>query len=143
MANIFEPGVFSAAAGADLSAEANLGKFVKLSAGTVVLCDTAGEKAIGVLANLPELGQPAEVHCGRVTKIRGGASLSAMALVKTDTAGKAAAAVLGRTDTSDAGAAADPLLGSFVMGMLYEAVADGELAAGWVGHIGAAPTTMS
>jgi hypothetical protein len=144
MGLVFAPGVFYAPAGADLSAAANLGKYVKMSTTTVVLCDTAGEASIGVLANLPALGDPAEVHCGRVTKVRAGGVLAVGSMLKTTTAGKAAAASLSVVNTADAGGATDPVIGSHCMGILHEAAtADGDLVTAWVAPCGAIPTTIA
>src|SRR4051812_37219311 len=127
MARVFEPGVFYAPAGADLSAEANLGKFVKMSTTTVVLCDTAGEPSIGVLANRPAAGDPAEVHCGRATKVRAGAAIAVNLRIATDAAGKAKAGVKGIVDDTGT-SATDNLQGSNCMGHILEAsTADGDL----------------
>jgi len=141
MARVFEPGVFYAPAGADLSAEANLGKFVKMSTTTVILCATAGEQAIGVLANRPLSGEPAEVHVGRVTKVRCAAALAVNVRIATDTAGKAKSAVLGIVDDT-ATSATDNLQGSNVMGIILEAsTADVDLVSAWIGPMGLIGTT--
>lgn len=81
-------------AGADLSTKQFY--FVKISGATVVLCDTAGEKAFGVLQNAPKSGQAALVRVFGVTKVAVGASFSsAGSLVQSTTGGKADVATTG------------------------------------------------
>lgn len=64
-------------AGADLSAETNRYRLVKLSAAnTVVLCTAVTDKAVGVLQNRPLSGENAKVCAWGLTKVRGGAGLS-------------------------------------------------------------------
>ena len=98
------------------------------SAAKIALCSAAGESVFGVLQNDPNTGEAAAVMTTGVTKAVAGAALAAGAYVTTDANGKLKAVVLGRTDTSDAGAAADALLGSNVLGQLLEAsTADGDI----------------
>lgn len=145
MASVFDAGGFSAQAGAAFTA-ADVGKFLKWSSGQVVLCDTVGEQSIGVLADhgAGAVGSPVEVHCGRVTKVRAGGTLSVGANIKTATTGKASAASAAVTNTSDAGAASDALIASFCMGTIHEAAtADLDLVTAYIAPMGAIPTTAA
>jgi hypothetical protein len=97
----------------------------------------------GILQDTPNaLGQAALVAVGGTSKAVAGAALAKGAYVASDASGKLKAAVLGRTDTSDAGAAADPLLGSNVLGKLLQASgADGDIVEVLILNLGAVPTT--
>jgi hypothetical protein len=121
------------------------GGFVKLSGATVVKCGVGGAGAIGVLENAPASGEVAYFSPldGRVVEVLCGATLSAGAPITCDANGKAKAIVNNTTNTSDAGAAADPLLGSNQLGYLLQDGVDGALVSAWVQHIGAIPTTAS
>lgn len=79
-------------AGADLSADANQFKFVKLSAGKVVLA-VLGDNAIGVLLNKPKLGEQAEVGIGGVVKVQASAAFAVDAKLMSSADGQAATAV--------------------------------------------------
>lgn len=133
-------------AGADLSAETNRYKAVKLnSAGAVVLCDAAGEAVLGSLYELGGDGKAVGVAVGDAVKyMAGGTFANAMTALKTGADGKLVAAVAGKVDTSDSGAAADPLLGSHVVGYNGEAGADGKIITVYrIASTGSIPTTAS
>jgi len=85
-------------AGADLSAAQY--KFVKISAGQAVVCSGATDVPIGVLQNSPASGSEASILVAGGTKIVSSASISAGALIGTNSAGKADAKVAG-TDTTE------------------------------------------
>lgn len=88
-------------AGADLSAAANKFKFVKLSAiNTVVLCDGATDRPIGVLQNRPASGEGADVCAVGITKVQGDADLAVGNLIGTSGDGQADAKTPG-TDTTE------------------------------------------
>lgn len=95
------PGLIS---GADLSAASAQYKFVKLSADrTVVLCDGATDKPIGVLqAPTPTsaTGQPVSVVGFGVTKVQADASLAAGDSIGTSADGQADKKIPG-TDTTE------------------------------------------
>lgn len=132
------------AAGADLSAAQYY--FVKLSSGLVVLCDTAGEEALGVLQNAPTAaGKAAEVLVFGRSKVKAGGTITAGAPIKTSTAGKALAAVLGTVNTSDTGASSDAVVGSNVMGKSLEVAssADGDIIDCLINSMGVIPTTAA
>lgn len=83
-------------AGADLRSHQY--KFVKLnSTGKVVLCDTAGERAFGILENKPRNGQSARVRVEGVSKVLVAASqtITHGTRLTTDANGRAAAAATG------------------------------------------------
>lgn len=129
-------------AGADLSTKQYY--FVKDDGnGLVVLCG-AGEQALGVLQNAPASGEAADIAVLGVTKVVCSGALSAGAAIACDASGKAKAAVAGKTDTSDAGAAADALLGSNVLGRLLRDVGGStEFGTFLIQPTGAVPTTAS
>jgi hypothetical protein len=82
--------VMSLIAGADLSVAANRFKVVILDSTSrqVVLSGANGE-VYGVLQNLPESGQTAEVVRRGTAKVVAGAAIAYRAQVKADAAGKA------------------------------------------------------
>lgn len=110
------------------------------SAGKAALA-AAGDAAVGVLQNAPNASEIAIVRVAGRTKIVTAATPAAGSLVASDAAGKAKAASLAVTNTSDAGGATDALLGSNVIAMLLATgVADTAVAA-VIMHMGASPTT--
>lgn len=128
-------------ANADLSSSQYLG--MKVVAGGIDLMSTAGGVAIGILQNKPVSGEAAEVTVLGVSKAVGGATLSKGAIVAFDSAGKLKAAVLGKVDTSDAGAAADPVIGSHAVGILLEDAVLNGLTTVLLLHLGLVPTTAA
>lgn len=130
-------------AGADLSSSQYL--FVECSAAdTVTVCNAAGERAIGVLQNDPTTNGAATVAVSGVVKVKAGAAVSANALVKTNSSGKAITAAAATVDTSDTGGASDPVVGSYVMGIaLNAASADGDIISVLLTNMGAVPTTAA
>jgi hypothetical protein len=99
-------------------------KFVNLdSTGKVVLADAAGEQCLGVLLNKPNTGEIATVAVAGVVPVKAGGVIAVGGAIKSGAAGTALAASAGVTNTSDAGAASDPLVGSYVMGMHVGAAA--------------------
>lgn len=86
-------------AGADLSDEANLYKFVKLSAGAAVLCDGVTDRPWGILRTLGASGTPVTVvRLGR-TQVNSNAPLSVDDVIGTSSDAQAAAYAYG-TDTT-------------------------------------------
>lgn len=133
----------TAVAAADLSAAQF--QAVKVdNTGQIALCAAAGEFAVGVLQNTPIAGEPAQVMALGVTKAKVGAAVTAGALVTTNAAGKVIAATKATTKTDDAGVAADPLVGSHVMGLALEtATAPDQIIAVLLLPMGAVPTTAA
>ena len=131
-------------AGADLSTTGqNL--FVKLNGSSqVVLADTAGEQALGVLLNAPASAAMGIIRVFGPCRVMGGATLADGALVATAvTTARAKAAVAATVNTGDAGGASDPVVGSFVMGMALADGASGSLMSIFVNPMGAIPTTAA
>lgn len=129
-------------AGADLSAKQFYGVKVN-SSGQAVLA-ALGEMCIGILQNKPASGEPATVAIAGKSKAIFGASTAIGLAVKTDANGKFIAASAGVVNTSDAGAASDPVIGSHVVGVSM-GTAGADLAIGEVllCHMGVVPTTAA
>jgi len=129
-------------AAGDLSSSQFL--FVKMDTnGDVVIASAAGEDVVGVLQNTPASGAIAVVRVLGPSRVIGSAAVNPGALVATTSAGKSKTAVAGRTDTSDAGAAVDPLIGSFVMGRALTLGALDTQHSIQVHPMGAIPTTAA
>lgn len=130
-------------AGADLSGQQF--RFVKLNAQGQVVLAAAGEFAIGVLQNNPTSGDAATVAVSGITKVRAGGVIAVGAAVASDGSGNAKTAVAGSTNTSDAGAAADALVGSHVLGIHLGpgASAANDIVSVLLTHSGAIPTTAA
>jgi hypothetical protein len=135
-------------AGADL--RTHQFKFVKISAaadatlGRIVLCGD-GEPGIGVLVSKPNTGEAATVQIGGRAKVKAGGAIAVGAFVASGASGVAKAAVAGRTKTDDTAAAADPLVGSFVMGIMAQptAAVENELTDVILTYSGAVATTAA
>lgn len=114
-----EPGL---KAGADLSADANQFKAVKLDAsGDVILCSVAGETVFGVLYNKPKLGEAAEVVVSGSPKLQADAAINENDLLGTSIDGQFAVITpgLGVTDyvfaiAKDAAAAAGEIFSGLI-----------------------------
>lgn len=102
MAVDYDLDVLTRLAGADLSATGQY-RFVEQStAGTVTVCNSAGENALGVLQNNPTSGQAAVVAVGGVSKITAGATIAIGDQLATTAAGKAAPATNGQVILGEA-----------------------------------------
>jgi len=134
------PGVI---AGEDLRTHQH--KAVKLSTAAdfkVLLCTAAGERGAGVLQNEPNTNQAAEVAFMGICKAYAGTGgVTRGDQVTTNASAKFIPATTGRTDTSDAGAANDPLRASFVWGQAMESAAADVLFALLLMPMGAVPQT--
>lgn len=124
--------------------------FVKLnSSGQVVHCDTVGERPLGILQNAPASGEMADVlvQPGIRSKLRVGGSVAIPNNIKTNASGRGIAAQAAYTNTSDAGAAQDALVGSFVAAMVTDkpsgTTADGDYVQVMLVQGGAIPTTAA
>ena len=136
----FNVGTF--VAGADLSANQFQG--VKLSAGKWVLATAAGERLAGILQNKPKLDEEADVAGLGVVKWKASAAITAFDPLATTATGTAKTAVAASVNTSDAGVVADPVVGSYVMGIALEAAAAAnELISVLLVPMGAVPTTAA
>jgi hypothetical protein len=124
-------------AGADLSTTGqNL--FVKLNGSSaIVLADTAGELALGVLQNAPANGAIARVRVQGVSKIIANATLADGAVVATTaTNARAKAAVVGTVSGSNT-------TGSYAMGILLADGASGVATTMLVQPMGLIPHTAA
>lgn len=124
-------------AGADLSATGqNL--FVKLNGSSaIVLADSAGELALGVLQNAPASGAIARVRVQGVSKIIAGGTLADGAVVATTvTTARAKAAVVGTVSGSNT-------TGSYAMGILLADGTSGNATTMLVKPMGLIPHTAA
>ena len=103
-------------AGADLSSTGQF-LFVKLNGSSaIVLADTAGEAALGVLQNAPANRAVARVRVQGVSKVIAGGTIADGAILATTvTTARAKAAVVATCDASGASATA-AITGSYAMG---------------------------
>lgn len=130
-------------AGASLAAAQNL--FVKLNGSSqIVLADSAGEQALGVLLNAPGSGAIGIVRVLGACSVIASTGIADGALIATTaTSARAKPAVAATVNTSDAGASSDPLIGSFVMGMALADGTTGNAMPIFVNPMGAIPTTAA
>lgn len=127
-------------AGADLSTTGQ-GRFVKLdSAGDVVLADTAGEVALGVLLNAPASGAVAIVRRRGPCRMLCSAAIAEGVLIAVEaTNGRAKAAVNATANTGTG-----VITASFIMGqMLEESSGAGDEALVDVHPMGCRPGTLA
>jgi hypothetical protein len=144
----FAPGSFDSngidehgLAGADLSAKQYY-CVKKDTNGAFVLAALGAIGGVGILMNAPASGEVAIVRrCGPAYVVTAG-TIAKGAPFTSDANGKAVAIVLGKTDTSDAGAAADPLIGSMTLGDMKETTGIADTATPcFVSPRGVSPTT--
>lgn len=129
-------------AAADLSAKQF--HFVKVDSNGKAAVAGLGEAAIGVLQNNPGDGQAATIRISGKSKVVADAAITAGALLKSSADGQAATATASTVNTSDAGAASDPLVGSHVIGVATStAAAAAEVIDMLITHAGAVPTTAA
>lgn len=131
-------------AGADLSSTGQF-LFVKLNGSSqIVLADTAGEAALGVLQNAPASGAIARVRVQGISKVIAGGSLADGAvLATTATTARAKAAVAGTVAGGGSDPTNDPLVGSFAMGRALSDGSSGAAMTMLVQPMGAIPTTAA
>jgi hypothetical protein len=129
-------------AAADLSASGHVA--IKVDTNGQAAVAAAGEPAIGVLQNAPVSGAVAKVRIAGTSYAKAGTGgIVKGSLLASDAAGALVTATKAKTDTSDAGAAADPLIGSNVIGVglvAALAAADGLVL---IQARGAVPTTVA
>ena len=102
-----------------------------------------GEFAIGVLQNNPGANVPASVMVSGTSKGVAGAAITAGDRLAVDAAGRFIPATAGRTNTSDAGVAADALIGSHVVGIALTSAVLNDVFTLLIAHAGAVPTTLA
>lgn len=130
-------------AGASLTTSDGL--FVKLNGSSqVVLADSAGEQALGVLLNRPASGAIAIVRVLGLVEIIASATIADGNLIATTAStARAKPAVAATVNTSDAGSSSDAVIGSFVMGMALSDGTAGNAFRAILNHMGAIPTTAA
>ena len=128
-------------AAADLSAKT--GFLVKVDSNGKAALAGAGEAACGVLVNAPVADAIAIVRIYGTALIVAAGAHAKGALLTADANGKAVAATTGKTNTSDAGAAADPLIASHVAAVSLETGVADTLTSCLVLPMGAVPTTAA
>lgn len=129
-------------AAADLSAKQFF--IVKRTGVDAINVAGAGEQCYGVLQDNPVLNDEGRVRVYGVTKVVAGGVIAEGDPIASDAAGKAKAAVKGSTNTADAGVAADPVVGSYVLGIALEsAAADGDVISMLITHAGLLTTVAS
>lgn len=128
-------------AAADLSAKQ--GFLVKVDTDGKAAVAGAGEAAIGVLVNAPAAAAIAVVRVAGVARAIAGGAVTKGDRIAADAAGKTKTAVAGKVDTSDAGAAADPVIGSNVLGIALETGVLDALHSILITQSGAVPTTAA
>lgn len=128
-------------AGADMSST-GINRFVKLSAAnTVIVNDTAGGPCVGVCMNSPANGAVAIVRVRGVAYPLASDTISAATILASDNEGRTKEAVSGRTNTNDAGATNDPLIGSYALGQALAAGSVGVQHRVLLNQMGAIPQT--
>lgn len=120
---------FSVPANADLSDKQYYCATIN-SSGKAAITAAAGGRVDGILANAPAAADRSAVLQDKGTaKCVAAGAVTAGNLVVATAAGKVDdTGVAGKVDTSDAGAASDPVIGSYVVGVALEsAAADGDI----------------
>lgn len=117
---------------------------MKMSSGAITTNDTAGGPCLGVLMNKPTAStQVAQVAVSGTVPCVAGGSVSAGDRIKSDGNGKGVAAQAAYVNTSDSGAAQDPVVGSNVIGIALSDAASGEQFNLQIRPEGAIPTTAA
>lgn len=131
-------------AGADLSTTGQF-LFVKLNGSSqIVLADTAGEAALGVLQNAPANGAVARVRVQGVSKVVADGTLADGAILATTAStARAKAAVAGTVAGGGGDPSNDPAVGSFAMGRALSDGTSGNAMTMLVQPMGLIPTTAA
>lgn len=133
----------NAVAGADLSAADRPFRAVKFDSNGAIVLAGVGEAAVGILQNKPGVGVAANVATGGQSKARAGGTIAAGADVAVGANGLLVAATGARTNTSDGGAASDPLIGPNVIGQAVTAAVSGDIFTLNIAPRGAVPATVA
>lgn len=128
-------------AAADLSAKQFFA--VKVDSAGKAAVAGAGQTVAGILQNDPASGQAGTVRVLGVSKAEAGGTVAAGDRVAADANGALVAATASTVNTSDAGGASDPVVGSNVIGIALEGASAGEIFAVLITHSGAVPTTAA
>lgn len=112
--------------------------------------DTDGKAAlagaglgIGILQDEPVSGAIGQVAVSGISPAIAGGTVTAGDRVTANASGKLVTATAGKTDTSDVGAAADPLIGSNVIGIALTSAAADEQFSLLILQQGAVPSTAA
>jgi hypothetical protein len=119
---------------------------VKINSSGQVAVAALGENAVGILFDKPEAaGQICAVRVldGSKAKALAGGTIAAGDLLKSDANGKLVTAQKAYTNTSDAGAAQDALVGSYVLGQALESAVANDIFQFLAFPLGAVPTTSA
>lgn len=104
----------------------------------------AGVFGIGILQDKPAaLGRACTVAVAGVSMAMAGDTVAAGARVTADANGDLVTATPAKVDTSDSGAASDPVIASNVIGIALKGAADGDIFPVLLLHAGAVPTTAA
>lgn len=126
-------------AAADLSTKQFHG--IKIDTNGQAALAVLGEPIVGVLQNNPIAGQSATVQVLGITKAKAAGTIAAGAFVGANASAQFVTGTKGTTNTSDAGVAADALVGGNIAGIAKTAAVSGDLFELILMHMGAVPTT--
>lgn len=114
------------------------------SSGNAILCSAAGQRVLGILQDAPASGAQGCIRVQGVTKWVAGDVVAKGAAIKTDSSGRCVTAQGGYVNTSDTGAAQDPVVGSYASGIALEAAgAAGDVISVVLLQMGVLPTTAA
>lgn len=137
-------GLLSLIASADLSTKQYYA--VKINTDGKIALAAAGECAIGILYSKPNAdGVVASVRPldGRKAKAIAGGSITKGDLLAADANGKLVTATKAKVDTLSTGIAADPVIGSHVLGVALEGASAADIFQFLALPLGAVPTTVA
>jgi hypothetical protein len=113
------------------------------SSGNAIVQTTTGGNVLGILQNKPTTSTNALIVTGGVVPMVAGGTVAINDLIKCDSNGKGVAAQAAYVNTSDAGSAQDPVVGSYVIGRALSAASSGEQFNLLIEKMGAVPTTAA
>jgi hypothetical protein len=128
-------------AAADLRTSQYLG--VKIDSNGAAALAVLGEFACGVLQNTPNTGAVAIVRVSGISSIIASGAVAIGSPVALTAQSTSKVAVAATVNTSDAGGAADPVIGSHVLGIALTLGATGTAHKILITHSGAVPTTAA
>lgn len=115
------------------------------AADTVSVVSSAGAKAVGILLDEPAAAARAcaVAVTGKTRAIAGSGGFTVGDLLKANASGLLVAAQAGYVNTSDSGAAQDPVVGSYVLAVALESAAENEYGDVLIIHAGVIATTAA
>lgn len=132
---------FTLPAGADLSGSQF--RAVRVNSSGQLVAAALGQFACGILQNNPGSGQAGNFLFAGISKARLGGTVTAGTEVAAAADGRLIDATEARVNTSDAGAAADPVIASNVIGVALAGGVAGDIVPVLVTLSGAIPTTAA